>query len=423
MKVYFDTIEEESPWAAGTAYAQGDRVYNQKRIYEAQGAGTSGTIAPQHNTGVVSDGVINWAFIDDAGKFTVDLTQHPYPRPQYTGLDMPEWLPHRLYAVGQRVWYRLNVYEVAPSGGGVTTAVPPTHTTGDVSDGQVTWRHVSTSEAISLKTRLMGYDQGNNYSIEILEVHPGSNFIPNDVVSVNTNNITLAEDEKSVEISGFASVKKIRVTARLEKDIIMTGSVRTDKVYFTSNTPHFYKANDILFTEGFQGNQFNGSFFVDDVIGSREFTLGVRAAAVSDPAFVNNGIQNVNVYAKHPTLLFTRNHQYNFDVSDESNFGYYLSFSQDNQYKLEYSFNNTVREGTPGIAGAGASNPFVKFLVLGDVTNISYYFDPSRTGANSPVGDNSYIDVITTPYQGRFRISEIVSDTEFKFPLNREARA
>ena len=417
---YFDTIEEESPWQAGTAYAQGDRVYNQKRIYEAQGAGTSGTIAPQHNTGVVTDGVINWAFIDDAGKFTVDLTQHPYPRPQYTGLDMPEWLPHRLYAVGQRVWYRLNVYEVAPSGGGVTTTVPPTHTTGDVSDGQVTWRHVSTSEAISLKTRLMGYDQGNNYSIEILEVHPGSNYIPNDVVSVNVNNITLAEDEKSVEISGFASVKKIRVTARLEKDIIMTGSVRTDKIYFTSNTPHFYKENDILFTEGFQGDQFNGSFFVDDVIGSREFTLGIRAAAVSDPTFVNNGIQNVNVYAKHPTLLFTRNHQYNFDVSDVSNFGYYLSFSQDNQYKLEYSFNNTVREGTPGIAGAGASTPFVKFLVLGDVTNISYYFDPSRTGANSPVGDNSYIDVITTPYQGRFRVSEIVSDTEFKFPLNRE---
>jgi len=417
---YFDTIEEESPWQASTAYAQGDRVYNQKRIYEAQGAGTSGTIAPQHNTGVVSDGVINWAFIDDAGKFTVDLTQHPYPRPQYTGLDMPEWLPHRLYAVGQRVWYRLNVYEVAAGGGGVTTTVPPTHTTGDVSDGQVTWSHVSTSEAISLKTRLMGYDQGNNYSIEILEVHPGSNYIPNDVVSVNSGNITLAEDEKSVEISGFASVKKIRVTARLEKDIIMTGSVRTDKVYFTSNTPHFYKANDILFTEGFQGNQYNGSFFVDDVIGSREFTLGIRAAAVSDPGFVNNGIQNVNVYAKHPTLLFTRNHQYNFDVGDPSNFGYYLSFSQDNQYKLEYSFNNTVRDGTPGIAGAGAGNPFVKFLVLGDVTNISYYFDPSRTGANSPVGDNSYIDVITTPYQGRFRVSEIVSDTEFKFPLNRE---
>ena len=417
---YFDTIEEENPWVASTAYAQGDRVYNQKRIYEAQGAGTSGTIAPQHNTGVVSDGVINWAFIDDAGKFTVDLTEHPFPRPQYTGLDMPEWLPHRLYAVGQRVWYKLNVYQVAVGGGGVTTATPPTHTSGDVSDGTVTWTFVETNEAISEYTRLMPYDQGNNYSIEILEVQPGSNFIPNDVVSVNTNNISLADDEKSVEISGFASVKKIRVTARLEKDILLASSVRTDKVYCTSNSPHFYKEDEIIFTEGFSGAQYNGSFFIDDVIGSREFTFGIRATAVSDPTFVNNGIANVNIYAKHPTLIFTRNHQYNFELSDPSNFGYYLSFSQDNQYKLEYSFNNTVREGTPGIAGAGASSPFVKFLVLGDVTNISYYFDPSRTGSDSPVGENSYIDVITTPYQGRFNISEIVSDTEFKFPLNRE---
>ena len=417
---YFDTIEEESPWVASTAYAQGDRVYNQKRIYEAQGAGTSGTISPQHNTGVVTDGVINWAFIDDAGKFTLDLTEHPFPRPQYTGLDMPEWLPHRLYAVGQRVWYKLNVYQVAVGGGGVTTPTPPTHTTGDVSDGSVTWSFVETNEAISQYTRLMPYDQGNNYSIEILEVQPGSNFIPNDVVSVNTNNITLAEDEKSVEISGFASVKKIRVTARLEKDILLASSVRTDKVYCTSNSPHFYKEGEIIFAEGFSGAQYNGSFFIDDVIGSREFTFGIRDTAVSDPTFVNNGIANVNIYAKHPTLIFTRNHQYNFELSDPSNFGYYLSFSQDNQYKLEYSFNNTVREGTPGIQGAGASTPFVKFLVLGDVTNISYYFDPSRTGSNSPVGENSYIDVITTPYQGRFRISEIVSDTEFKFPLNRE---
>ena len=417
---YFDTIEEESPWVASTAYNQGDRVYNQKRIYEAQGAGTSGTISPQHNTGVVSDGVINWAFIDDAGKFTVDLTEHPFPRPQYTGLDMPEWLPHRLYAVGQRVWYKLNVYQVAVGGGGVTTTTPPTHTTGDVSDGTVTWSFVETNEAISQYTRLMPYDQGNNYSIEILEVQPGSNFIPNDVVSVNTGNITLAEDEKSVEISGFASVKKIRVTARLEKDILLASSVRTDKVYCTSNSPHFYKEGEIIFAEGFSGNQFNGSFFIDDVIGSREFTFSIRATAVSDPTFVNNGIANVNIYAKHPTLIFTRNHQYNFELSDPSNFGYYMSFSQDNQYKLEYSFNNTVREGTPGIAGAGASSPFVKFLVLGDVTNISYYFDPSRTGSDSPVGENSYIDVITTPYQGRFTINEIVSDTEFKFPLFRE---
>ena len=417
---YFDTLEEEEPWQSGVAYNTGDRVYNGKRIYAAQGAGTSGTISPVHTTGVVSDGVINWAFIDDAGKFTVDLTQHPYPRPQYLDGDMPEWVPGLLYATGQRVWYKLNVYQVAVSGGGVAGTTAPIHTTGDDTDGGVTWTFVETREAISLYTRLMGYDMGNNYSVQIVDIQPGSTFIPGDVVSLNSNNITLAEDEKSVEISGFAGVKKIRVVARLEKDIIRTAEARTETVYATSNSAHNFSAGDILFTEGFQGNQFNGSFFIDQIIGSREFTFAIRETALDDPAFVNNAIARVNIYGKHPTLEFTRNHQYVFDVSDPSNFGYYLSFSQDNQYKLEYSFNNIERVGTPGIDATGSSAPFVKFSTLGQVTNISYYFDPSRLGADSPVGANSFIDVITTPFQGTFTISEVVTDFQFKFPLLKE---
>ena len=417
---YFDSEEAESPWEAGATYAAQDRVYYQKRIYEAQGAGTAGNIPPTHNAGVVSDGAINWAFIDDAGKFDIDLTNHPYPRPQYVGLDMPEWLPHRLYATGQRVWYGLNVYQVAVGGGGVTTTTPPTHTSGDVSDGTVTWTFLETREPISDYARFMEYDLGNHYQVRIEEIQPGSSFIVGDVVSLRENNIELAEDEKSVRIVGFASVKKIRVTAQLEKDIIRTSSARTEFVYCTSNSPHFYNVGDIIYTEGFQGTQFNGSFFIDQVLGTREFTFAIRDIASQDPTFNANSIASVNIYAKHPTLVFTRDHQYIFDLSDPSNFGYYLSFSQDNQYKLEYSFNNIVREGTPGINAAGSNAPFVKFSVLGDVTNISYYFDPSRTGANSPVGSNSFIDVIKTPYDGRFSVSEVVTDFQFKFPLFKE---
>ena len=77
-------------------------------------------------------------------------------------------------------------------------------------------------------------------------------------------------------------------------------------------------------------------------------------------------------------------------------------------------------QGTPGIDATGSRLPFVKFSVLGEVTNISYYFDPSRLGADSPVGPNSFIDVITTPFQGTFTISEIVTDFQFKFPLLKE---
>ena len=92
--------------------------------------------------------------------------------------------------------------------------------------------------------------------------------------------------------------------------------------------------------------------------------------------------------------------------------------SKDNQYKLEYPFVNIVREGIPGLTDQTSPKPLVKFIVDEDVTNISYYFDPSRTlPSNSPVGEASFIDVIETPYKGTFNINQILSDTEFTFPL------
>ena len=90
---------------------------------------------------------------------------------------MPEWVPGLLYATGQRVWYKLNVYQVAVSGGGVAGTTAPVHTTGDDTDGGVTWTFVETREAISLYTRLMPYDMGNNYSVRIEAVQPGLQHI------------------------------------------------------------------------------------------------------------------------------------------------------------------------------------------------------------------------------------------------------
>ena len=133
----------------------------------------------------------------------------------------------------------------------------------------------------------------------------------------------------------------------------------------------------------------------------------MRSTAVQEPTFAGSGssVVNVNIYAKHPKFLFVRGHQYIFDLDDSSNLGYFLSFSKDNQYKLEYPFINIVREGTPGFTDDDSPTPLVKFIINEDVTNISYYFDPSRTGANSPVGEGSFIDVIPSPYAGTFRIS------------------
>lgn len=414
---YFDSDEPESPWAAGKTYAIGDKVYANKKIYAAQSAGVSGTITPSQTSGVSSDGNLNWIFINAAGNFIINLQEKPYPRPIYAGLDMEEWDSHKLYVIGQKVWWNLNEYQVAVGGAGVSQTTPPTHVTGNVSDGGVTWTWIRALPALAPFARFLPYDP-DYYSVQIIEIHPGSTFIPGDVISIRAQNVILDSTQKIATITGFASVKKIRVTARLQKDIIPTAYSNTDLIYCTSTSPHNFQPGNILFVEGFSGTQFNGSFFIEDVVASREFTYTIRTNATQQPTFTG-GVGNVDIYTKHPTLRFTKNHQYNFDLSDPSNLGYYLSFSQDNQFKLEYSFNNIVRSGTPGVTAAGVG-PFVKFLVVGNIANISYYFDPSRIGANSPVGPNSFIDVYTTPYQGVFKISQIASNFQFKFPLERE---
>ena len=66
---------------------------------------------------------------------------------------------------------------VAAGGGGVAGTTAPVHTTGDASDGSVTWTFVSTSEPISDYARNLGYDLGNNYTVQIIEIHPGSLYI------------------------------------------------------------------------------------------------------------------------------------------------------------------------------------------------------------------------------------------------------
>ena len=103
------------------------------------------------------------------------------------------------------------------------------------------------------------------------------------------------------------------------------------------------------------------------------------------------------------------------------------SIMKDNLNKLEYSFNSIERVGTPGVTGEGVPTPTVKLKVDSSiVTNISYYFDPSRTGTDSPIVEGSYLDVTNSPYLGNFTITSTSGQTitrgadTFKFSLNNE---
>ena len=408
-QIDFTVKRPQEEWVSGKAYNVNDQVYSNGKIYAATNTATSGSTAPTHEIGIVTDGAVTWNYISASGTIQVNLNDYPWPTP-LVGL----WETNRSYSTNDFVYFGRYKYQATSSGISGNTA--PVHTSGTVTDGNVTWSYISTYDPLSDYARFRPYRE-EDYRVTIVDTYSDSDFIIGDVVSLG-NTITAgpnSENAKIADINGVGTVKSIKLTVTLDKDITRVSEGRSDLIYATAVTPHNYTAGDILFVEGFDTGEFNGSFFVQEVFSSRDFTYRLRATATQDPAF-STTVSGVKIASKHPTLMLTRNHSYIFDLSDASNFGYYLSFSQDNQYKLEYSFNVIEREGTPGLSSA-TETPVVKFTIGGEVTNITYYFDPSRLGDDSPVGINSFIDVIKTPFDGKFTISEILSDTEFRFPL------
>ena len=141
--------------------------------------------------------------------------------------------------------------------------------------------------------RFQAYEDGA-YSVKILKVQPASSYIPGDVISINSANIVVDDDGadayKIVKVTGFPSVKEVELTTTLKKDIKKVSEVRSNLVYATSVTPHNFRADDIIFTEGFTTTEYNGSFFIREIFGSREYVFGLRSTAAGDPLFLQGSI-------------------------------------------------------------------------------------------------------------------------------------
>ena len=270
------------------------------------------------------------------------------------------------------------------------------------------------------------------YSVRIDEVSGSTPYITGSVVEITTNDISFNAAKTTAQITNLTGVTKITLIADLDKLLQVTAVANTDEVYIITGNRHYLSLGDNIFVDGNPTqtvsstayDEYDGSFTVETVVSNREFTYKLGAVAQTDPATTAS---DVSIFVKSPVLKMYYGHQYRFDLSHSSMLGANLSFSKDNLYKLEYSFNSIERIGTPGVTGESQAAPTVKFKVDSSiVTNISYYFDPSRTGDDSPVDPNSYCDIVESPYVGTFRVSEIdgatitSGATILKFPLINE---
>ena len=257
----------------------------------------------------------------------------------------------------------------------------------------------------------------SNFVIKVSEISGTSPYVPGSVINIAESNVSYNSDYNTIQITGLTGVTKIDLIATLEKILQVTNVSNSDEVYVITDVSHYMNVGDNFYTDGHQPqevggityDEYNGSFIVDRVISSKEFTYKLPAVAVSLPL---TAVSSVEFFSKSPTLKMYNGHQYLFDVGHSTMLGANLSFSKDSLNKLEYSFNIIERLGTPGVIEEGTSRPSIKFKIdKSIVTNISYYFDPSRTGADSPIDTNSYLNIGDTPYLGQFVITETSGGT------------
>ncbi|AOO02099.1 hypothetical protein Np151112_088 [Synechococcus phage S-RIM2] len=270
----------------------------------------------------------------------------------------------------------------------------------------------------------------DDYSVRIDEVSGSSAFIVGSVITLDGNNVSYNAAYSTINITGLTGVLKITLITNLTKILQVTARANSDEVYVITSTRNYLRAGDMLYVDGNPSqeigevvyDEYDGSFPVDRIISPLEFVYKLPQAAVTDPA---TSASAVSIFIKSPVLKMYYGHQYLFDLSHSSMLGGNLSFAKDNLYKLEYSFNSIERVGTPGVTGEGQPTPTVKFKVEEDiVTNISYYFDPSRVDADdSPIIQGSYLDIVGSPYRGTFEVSSVSGETItrgpdiLKFPL------
>lgn len=259
----------------------------------------------------------------------------------------------------------------------------------------------------------------DDYLVRIDETIAGSEYSRGSVYALGSSFFSFNSDYTELTISGLASVTQISVTANLKKILQPTSQSLTNQLYVATATSHYLNDGDIInIDNSVNYPQALGTYYVERIINKREFLY--RAATTPGSAIASG--TTFSVYSKHPIFKFIIGQQYTFDTSHPSNYGHYLSFYEDNLNKIEYTFKNIVRRGTPGLDEPGNS-PYISFKVTDDVSSISYYADPSRLESERPIGNNSYIDIVRSPYIGEFQISELAGATittganEFKFPI------
>jgi hypothetical protein len=142
------TITVGTLWTASTAYTLNTQVYYANNLYTVTTAGTTGSTAPSHTSGAVSNGSATLTYVGKPATVKATLSVSSIIRFDITDPGIgynaaptinigTQWTASTAVTIGQQIWYSNRLYTVATAG---TThaSTAPSHNSGTVSNGSAT---------------------------------------------------------------------------------------------------------------------------------------------------------------------------------------------------------------------------------------------------------------------------------------------
>ncbi len=320
---------------------------------------------------------------------------------------LTEWTTSTAYDQGDLVYNGNNVYRAAAAGTSGATA--PTHTSGSVGDGVITWKWER------LRT------DGNLYQGGWSSITGGSNYLDGTYTNVplTTNGngvngkativvsggavttVTITDSGYGYEIGDTISALNLNLgnnlTPSAGSGFTITLTQVEQEVVFRSNSPHFLSVGDTIRVSGINPSAFDKTdYTVTRVDSNRRFACKRNFSTVATTI-----VTAAKVFVKEAKYQFILGHRYKFDVTDATHDGKRLAFTKDADNTDIFSYKNIFATENDPVTGEQDSIT----IIIKDLSSLFYYYDINGTVTGS------YFSIINDPIVGTNTVTSVTDQT------------
>ena len=273
----------------------------------------------------------------------------------------------------------------------------PTHLTGTVTDGTMTWTYVRrrtdgnlVQDSWTLNSGGTSYLTGTYNDVPLTTNNSGKDAKATIVVNSSgvVTNVTITAFGTAFNVGDTISADDVNLGANGGSGLQLTLTETEREAVCRGDAAHQVEVGDSVWVQGVTPSVYDkGDYTVIRTDTPRRFTIKRNFAS---PATAT--VTSADVLIQEPKFQYINGHSYKFDTSDATLNGMTLAFSLDPSNTDIFTYKNVTEE----IVDSNTNEQTSITIKMVDLPGIFYYFD--LAGNNSVTG--SYFTIINEPLSG-----------------------